>query len=195
MTPFDELVQEAALCSLCSGMEGRAAVLSRLNGSLNPKILFVAEAPGRRGGDRTRIPMSGDASGRTFRYLMEIAGIRAEEVFITNAVLCNPRGETGANRSPAAAEVRNCSSFLRRTIQVLDPPFVVSIGATALNALRRIEAHGLTLGKDVGVAAEWFGRELTPLYHPSPQVLISRRSLGQQEEDWRRLGSRLAPIR
>ena len=189
--PFDTLCAEAAACTLCPGMLGRTAVLSRLNGALNPRILFVAEAPGRRGGDRTRIPMSGDASGRTFRHLMAAAGIRDEEVFITNAVLCNPRSRTGANRSPTLSEIRNCSAYLRRTIDLLDPPLVVSIGASALSALGRIEAHGLILGKNVGELRPWFGRTLIPLYHPSPQVLISRRSLIQQVEDWNRLSAHL----
>jgi len=189
---FERLCRKAQTCSLCPRMEGRTAVLSGLNGCLIPRILFVAEAPGRRGGDRTRIPMSGDASGRTFRHLMRVAGIAESEIFITNAVLCNPRSETGANRSPSAMEMRNCSSYLRRTIEVLNPPLVVTIGATALTATDRIEAHGFKLEKDVGIVADWYGRQLTPLFHPSPQVLISRRNLAQQEDDWRRLGSWLA---
>ncbi len=75
------------------------------------------------------------------------------------------------------------------------PPLVVTIGATALDATRRIERPGISLRENVGTATLWFGRELMPLYHPSPQVLISRRNLAQQEEDWRRLGSWLAPRR
>jgi DNA polymerase len=139
--------------------------------------------------------MSGDSSGRTFRHLMHVAGIQESEVFITNAVLCNPRSESGANRSPTRSEVSNCSSFLHRTIQSLDPPLVVAVGATALSALAKIEQHGLTLSRDVGMVAAWFGRWIAPLYHPSPQVLISRRNLAQQEDDWRRLGLRLAELR
>ena len=72
---FEAIAEEARKCRVCAGMSGRTAVLSRLNGSLNPKVLFVAEAPGRRGGDRTRVPMSGDSSGSTFRHLLRIGGI------------------------------------------------------------------------------------------------------------------------
>jgi uracil-DNA glycosylase family 4 len=135
--------------------------------------------------------MSGDASGRTFRFLMEIAGIAESEVFITNAVLCNPRGSSGANRPPLASEIRNCSPFLRRAIELLNPPLVVTIGSAALKAVGRIESHGLNLAENIAEPAAWFGRTLIPLYHPSPQVLISRRSLAQQEEDWRRMASHL----
>ena len=128
--------------------------------------------------------MSGDASGRVFQSLLASVGLTPEEVFITNAVLCNPRSETGANRPPTQREIANCSAFLHRTIDLLDPPLVVAIGAKALAALDRIESHGLSLSQDVARCVAWRGRLLIPLYHPSPQVLISRCSLTQQQEDW-----------
>lgn len=189
VTPrFARLTEEASACTLCPAMAGRMAVLSEKNGSLRPRVLFVAEAPGRRGGDRTRIPMSGDASGRTFRHLLALAGLTDDDIFITNAVLCSPRSETGANRKPSTLEIQNCGDFLRRTIDILDPPGVVSVGTTALAALSRIEPHSRSLAANVVQPAEWFGRLLIPVYHPSPQVIISRRSLAQQEDDWRMLG-------
>src|SRR5438128_109345 len=86
---LDSLAVEAHACTRCPRLAERMAVLSRNNGSLTPRVVFVAEAPGRRGGDRTRVPMQGDASGRHFRWLMAQAGLSKEDVFITNAVLCN----------------------------------------------------------------------------------------------------------
>ena len=189
---FAILAEEARACNICPRMNARTAVLSELNGSLNPRVLFIAEAPGRQGADRTRIPFSGDASGRTFDKLLEVAGLTREDIFITNAVLCSPRSDSGANRAPTQAEVKNCIPFLARTILLLDAPIVVAIGGTALAALERIHPHGLSLGRDVGRHEEWDGRKLIPLYHPSPQVLISRRSLAQQMEDWGQLAALLA---
>jgi DNA polymerase len=181
---FDALAAEAQACERCPRLAARVAVLSRANGSLKPRVVFVAEAPGRRGGDRTRVPMQGDASGQHFRWLLEQAELRAEEVFITNAVLCNPRKETGANDKPTAAEIANCSDFLRRQLDLLCPELVVSVGATALTALQRLEPHGLRLAADVGRCIAWRGTRLLPVYHPSPQVIISRRSLTEQAADW-----------
>lgn len=186
-TLFHQLAEEAAACTLCPAMLGRSAVFSSLNGTLHPRALLVAEAPGRQGADRTRIPFHGDASGRNFERLMASIGLQRAEVFITNAVMCSPRSTTGANRTPTANEARNCSTFLRRTVELLNPPVVVSIGGFALKALARIEPHTLTL-EDVGCAVEWFGRRLVPMYHPSPQVVISSRSLPQQLDDWKKLG-------
>ena len=182
---FEELAERARACCVCPAMTSKTAVLSERNGSLRPRVLFVAEAPGRQGGDRTRVPMCGDATGRAFERLLASINLTREDVFITNAVLCNPHTETGANRPPSQKEVRACNAFLRQTIALLDPPVVAALGAKALAALALIEPHGLRLSEDAARPAEWNGRILVPLYHPSPQVLISRRSLEQQLEDWR----------
>ncbi len=191
---FAQLASEAAVCVRCPLLAERAAVLSPLNGSLTPRVLFVAEAPGRQGADRTRIPMHGDASGVAFEKLMASIGLTRDDIFITNAILCSPRSATDANRAPRASEVSNCSSFLRRTIEALDPPILVSLGGAALAALGRLEPHGLVLSSDVGRPRVYMGRVLLPLYHPSPQVLISRRSLAQQTEDWRSLRNLLEQL-
>jgi len=182
---FEALAAEAAACRRCEAMCGRSAVLSARNGRVGASVMFVGEAPGRQGGDRTRVPFSGDQSGRNFsRYIASI-GLAREEVFITNSALCNPRGATGANRKPARAEVSNCSDFLRRQVEVIDPRVVVTLGAVALAALRAVEYHPFTLKENVGQVQTWRGRLLVPLYHPSPQVLASHRREPQQLEDYR----------
>src|ERR1043165_2178211 len=103
---FEALVSEAAACQRCEAMCGRSAVLSGRNGRVGARVLFVGEAPGRQGGDRTRVPFSGDQSGRNFsRYIASI-GLARENIFITNSALCNPRAATGANRRPTRAGCR-----------------------------------------------------------------------------------------
>jgi DNA polymerase len=191
---FERLAQEARACNLCPRMTERVAVLSRLNGSLTPRMMVVCEAPGRQGADRTRIPLSGDASGRNFAAVLAAAGLTRDEMFITNSVMCSPRSSTGANTRPLASEIANCSDFLRRQLDLLQPPIVVALGGVALQALNRLEPHGLTLGEHVAAAHPWRGTLLAPMYHPSPQVIISRRSLQQQSEDWRALGEILKSL-
>jgi DNA polymerase len=165
-------------------MGERRAVLSELNGNLQPRILFIAEAPGRQGGDRTRVPLSGDQSGRNFARFLSSINLAREDVFITNAVLCNPRSSSGANRKPTNLEVKNCSAHLRRQIEVLDPPVIVTLGAVSLAALRLVEYHELSLKENAGQVHEWNGRLLVPVYHPSPQVLASHRREAAQLRDY-----------
>src|SRR5258708_8635952 len=106
---FIRLVAEASTCVKCPAMCERAAVLSELNGSLSARVMFIGEAPGRKGADRTRVPFSGDQSGRNLdRYLASIPLTR-DQIFITSAALCNPRTPSGVNRRPSATEGANCS--------------------------------------------------------------------------------------
>lgn len=183
---FASLASEAAACRRCAAMCGRTAVLSERNGdAATARVMFVGEAPGRQGGDRTRVPFSGDQSGRNFaRYLDSIKLARAD-IFITNAVMCNPRQESGANRKPTGAEIKNCSEFLRRQIELVDPRVVVTLGAVALAALAPVAYHDLTLKESAGRVIKWDGRLLVPLYHPSPQVLASHRREDAQLRDYR----------
>src|SRR5438045_3339821 len=101
-------------------MEGRRRVLTAANGIIRARALFIAEAPGRGGAERTGVPFSGDFSGRTFERLLAEAGLTRDEIFITNAALCNPQGPTGANRPPTRQELANCSGHLLATLAIVD---------------------------------------------------------------------------
>jgi DNA polymerase len=191
---FDVLAAEAAACVNCERMRERQAVLSLRNGTLTPRVLFVAEAPGRNGADRTRIPFHGDKSSDTFESLLATIPLSRTEIFITNAVLCSPRKPSGANDKPTRAEIKNCSGYLRRVIELLDPPVVATLGAVALDALRLVEAHEYSLRAHAAQLLRWQNRWLVPLYHPSPQVLITARSLAQQTRDYRVLRRALGQV-
>lgn len=181
---FRSLSAEARGCEVCDTMKSRTAVMSRLNGSLDPRVLFIAEAPGRMGADRTRRPFFGDKSGEYFDVFLDAADLDRSEIFITNSVLCSPRKPSGANRRPSVLEVRNCSGFLKRTIDLINPTIIATLGVVALEALKSIEDHDLTIKLDVGKVRAWNGRLLVPLYHPSPQVIASHRNVEQQKRDY-----------
>ena len=195
VTLFSQLEAEAAACVVCERMRERQAVLSSLNGTLTPKVMFIAEAPGRNGADRTRIPFHGDASGHTFEQLLASIHLTRAEIFITNTVLCSPRKPSGANDKPTRGEIRNCSDFLRRTIEIINPPLIATLGAVALEALKLIAPHDYTLKGSAAQLLNWNGRQLVPLYHPSPQVLITARPLWQQLEDFKVLGREIKRLR
>jgi uracil-DNA glycosylase family 4 len=181
---FNELVKEAAGCTLCPAMCGRSAVLSELNGSVDARIMFIGEAPGRKGADRTRVPFSGDQSGANLDRLLGSINLTRKEIFITSAALCNPRSDSGANRKPTQKELLNCSGFLRRTIELIDPRVIVTLGSVALEALKRIEYHDLSLKTAAAQIHAWNERVLVPIYHPSPQVLASHRREAEQLRDY-----------
>lgn len=181
---FLALTAEAAACLRCPAMCARAAVLSRLNGPVDARVMFIGEAPGRKGADRTRVPFSGDQSGRNFDRFLESIGLPRSQIFITSAALCNPRSASGANRRPSSTEIRNCSDFLTRTIDLVQPSIIVTLGTVALEALKLIHYHEFTLKKDAAKVRRWNERLLIPLYHPSPQVLITSRKEKAQLRDY-----------
>jgi DNA polymerase len=181
---FNELVKEAAGCTLCPAMCGRSAVLSELNGSVDARIMFIGEAPGRKGADRTRVPFSGDQSGANLDRFLGSINLTREEIFITSSALCNPRSESGANRRPSLRELSNCSSFLRRTIEIVNPRVIVTLGSVALEAIKRIQYHELNLKTASAQVHSWNDRVLVPIYHPSPQVLASHRREAEQLRDY-----------
>jgi DNA polymerase len=182
---FKYIITEAAQCKRCPAMCERTAVLSELNGSVAARIMFIGEAPGRKGADQTRVPFSGDQSGKNFDRFLASIGLSREQIFITSAALCNPRAESGANRKPSKAELTNCSSFLRRTLELVNPAVVITLGSVALEALKAIASHDLKLKHSAAKMHEWNGRVLVPIYHPSPQVLASHRREAEQLQDYK----------
>ena len=184
---FELLVANAGRCSLCSRMYGRTRVLSEKNGNIDSRVIFVGEAPGRLGADRTGIPFCGDQAGQRFERLLGIAGLARHEVFITNAILCNPRDEKGNNAAPTKREIRNCAIHLSILLDVVQPELIVSLGQWALNALSAIEAHQITLRKDVGKRIRWGKYTVLPMYHPGPRSTIHR-STADQARDFAFLG-------
>lgn len=190
---FAELIGEVRACTLCERMRDSARVLSFSAGNLHAKIMFIGEAPGRLGADMTEVPFHGDTAGSNFEDLLSSARIQRSEVFITNAVLCNPKDQQGNNGTPVPKEMQNCSGFLRRQIELVDPPIVVTLGSVALQSAAIVERHALSLRDHVRTANHWFGRILIPLYHPGQRAMVHR-SLANQRSDYQFVAEQLRRI-
>jgi uracil-DNA glycosylase family 4 len=173
-TLFDRLVTDVQSCSRCEMMAGCTRVLSWANGPPGATVMFVGEAPGRLGADRTAVPFHGDKSGDNFEKLLSLAGLARKDVFVTNAVLCNPRDDAGNNVAPPRSVVRNCAENLQLQIDAVDPRIVVTLGAAALESTRLLQDHGLVLSSSVRTANNWNARLLIPLYHPGARAMIHR---------------------
>jgi len=130
-------------------------------GDGNPKanILFIGEAPGTTE-DTKGIPFCG-ISGKLLRELIEIAGIRKEEIYITNVVKCRPPG----NRDPSEDEISKCLPYLKTQIKLIKPRFVVGVGR--ISAGRIIPAFQMT--RDHGKLTELGnnGKMGMGIYHPA----------------------------
>lgn len=180
---FLELVERVQACRKCPRMNDSARVLGLGCGPLNASVVFIGEAPGRLGADGSHLPFHGDKSGHNFESLIEQVGISRYQVFVTNAVLCNPKDKAGNNATPLSSEISNCAPFLREQLEILEPSIVVSLGGVALKACSLIESHDLTLKAAVRTSNAWFGRKLIPTYHPGQRAMVHR-SFANQLSDY-----------
>ncbi len=183
---FRKLSKNSSQCRLCPAMSDLPAILSSKNGSIHTDLVFVAEAPGRLGSGRTGIPFHGDRSGDNFEQLLNHVGLKRKDIFITNAVLCNPL-KNGNNRRPTIKEIDNCISYLENLINIITPKVISTLGGVGLEAINRIFNVSYKLA-DVVASPLPIGKFiLFPLYHPSPRVIYTRRSLDHQKKDFEKL--------
>jgi DNA polymerase len=189
---FKKLSKSASLCRLCPAMSDLPAILSSKNGSLYTDLIFVAEAPGRFGSGRTGIPFHGDRSGDNFEQLLNYVDIKRKNIFITNAVLCNPLKD-GNNRRPTTKEINNCIPFLENLINIITPKIISTVGGVGLEAINRIFKTHYKLADVVATPLPIGQFILFPLYHPSPRVIHTKRSLDQQKKDFKKLFNNLPP--
>jgi uracil-DNA glycosylase family 4 len=191
---FADLVERVQSCNLCPRMTERRRVLGLPNGDLDSSVVFIAEAPGRFGADKFGIPLFGDQTGRNFEWLISNARISREAIFITNAVLCNPRVTDGKNDSPSISEIRSCSIYLKETLDIIEPKYIVPLGKVALTALRIIHPLEIELRESVGQLFPWNGYQVYPLYHPGPRAVIWR-SKAEQAKDYKAIGRLMGEAR
>ena len=182
---FKNLISKVNACKACERMCYRKKILSENNGNINSKVLFIAEAPGRLGAECTGVPLSGDQTGRNFDYLLKHIEWKRNDIFITNSVLCNPQDKDGKNAHPTCRELKNCNEYLRRTIEIINPEVIVTLGAYALKALNYIEKHEYTLKEHVATQQTWNNKTLFPLYHMSQISMNIYRDMDQQKADFK----------
>lgn len=185
------------LCEIARGFtpsercKGKKCVIGLSCGNLDAKIMFVAEAPGRNGAERTGIPIYGDPTGDNFEQILFLATdgkINRKDVFITNTFLWNPINNRGLNDKPSPTEIQKGIPFLEQTIKIVQPELVIALGKTAYNTLRIIGGLPISdtsLKNTIGSLHEWKDRFLSVMYHPSPRVIGTYRSLEQMGEDLR----------
>lgn len=190
---YAKLCVEAHNCNLCGQVYHPLTYLNQKNGDINSPIMWIGEAPGFvKNSSERGMAFHGNQSGRNFELLLKHIGLERSEVFVTNALLHTPITTSNKSydgygfysiRSPRINELENCSKFLKTQIDIVDPILIVTIGRQALNAINLIEKHHLGLF-DVGYMTKWYNRHLTPIYHTSPNVTASIRTLDQMKLDF-----------
>ncbi len=123
-----ELYREASGCRRCPLAQTRGSVVFGA-GNADADLMFVGEAPGAEE-DRQGLPFVGRA-GALLEELLSGIGLRREDVFITNTLMCRPPG----NRDPHPAEIESCRPYLERKLELIRPRVVATLGNFATRLL------------------------------------------------------------
>ena len=153
-----EQVRVCRLCRLCE--KATNAVFGE--GNIHAEIMFIGEAPGQAE-DLQGKPFVG-AAGKFLNQMLEIIGLKREDVFITNVVKHRPP----ENRDPLPDEIETCFPYLREQVLTIKPKIIVTLGRYAMNiflpGFKISEIHGQAKRAKglLGEAQVYF-----PLYHPA----------------------------
>lgn len=141
-------------CKLCAGRQ------NIVFGAGNPsaELVLIGEAPGADE-DEQGAPFVGRA-GQLLNKILQLSGIRREDIYITNIVKCRPPG----NRVPEPDEIAACSPFLFRQLDSIRPRLVCCLGAPAARTVLGIK-EGIT--KVHGQFLDFRGAKAIATVHPA----------------------------
>jgi uracil-DNA glycosylase len=173
--------RQARTCTRCPALARTRAQVVFGAGKANADLMFVGEAPGARE-DEQGVPFVG-AAGKLLGELLEEVGLSREDVFICNVLKCRPPG----NRDPLPAEIENCSDYLLRQVELIEPLVICTLGNFSTKLLRNeaigiSRLHGQAEIRVIGARAV----RLYPLFHPAA-ALYTRSLLDTLRADFARL--------
>ena len=157
MRTIEEAAFEASTCTRCRLSQGRTQVVYGV-GDPNADLMFIGEGPGFHE-DKQGEPFVGPAGQLLNQVLGEI-GLRREQVYINNVVMCRPPG----NRDPLPDEIEACKPWLDERIELIEPSVVVTLGNWAT---RFVLGPRVSISRVRGQRFPWNGRTVIPTFHPA----------------------------
>jgi uracil-DNA glycosylase len=180
MTALSNLHAEIRDCTRCQLHKTRTRAVPGV-GPEHAHILFIGEAPGANE-DKQGEPFVGQA-GKFLNTLLELAGLKREDVYITNVVKSRPPD----NREPLPEELAACAPWLDQQLAILEPKVIVTLGRFSMArwfpgaSISKIHGQPRTFGHTVVV----------PMFHPAA-ALHQPKYKTLIEEDFRNLPKILA---
>jgi uracil-DNA glycosylase family 4 len=155
---LQQLREEVQGCQRCPELARSRTQTVFGIGNLAPRVVFFGEAPGADE-DRQGEPFVG-AAGQLLNKIIQASQMKREDVYILNSLKCRPP----ANRTPVDSEIANCRPFFERQLEILQPEFIVCLGAVAARAvLQSTESVGRLRGRFHSYRAA----KVLVTYHPA----------------------------
>ena len=140
-------------------------------GSSTAQLMCIGEAPGATE-DETGRPFVGQA-GQLLTNILGAINLRREDVFIANVMKHRPPG----NRNPTPDEIRACSPYLLRQLELIRPKVILALGTFAAQTLLETTTP---IGKLRGALHWYHGTPLIATYHPAALL----RNPGWKKPTW-----------
>ena len=177
---WEELKSACLGCEKCELCRTRTNVVVGV-GNPEAEVMFIGEGPGENE-DLQGVPFVG-AAGQNLNQLLEIAGLKREDVFIANVLKCRPPG----NRDPRPEEIEVCTPFLREQTRTINPEFIVTLGNFATKFVLKTEVGITRLHGTLQQAGRF---KVFPIYHPAAAI-YDRTKWAALENDFATLGELL----
>lgn len=154
---LDELKAKILEDKVCDQLAVQATQLVFGDGDPNADIVFIGEAPGKNE-DLQGKPFVG-AAGSFLNEMLEMIGLRREQVYITNIVKYRPPG----NRDPEPEEKTAFLPYLQDQLDIIQPKLVATLGRHSLNCF----LPDLRISVVHGQPKRFNNRVYLPLFHPA----------------------------
>ena len=153
-----QLESEVKQCFNCPQLAEKRNHTVFGEGSVRPRVVFFGEAPGADE-DRTGRPFVGAAGGLLTKMIEACKFVR-EDVYILNTIKCRPPN----NRNPELAEREQCRGFYRQQLDLLQPEYIVCLGAVAAQDLLQTK---MSVGSLRGKFHRYHTSKVLVTYHPA----------------------------
>jgi uracil-DNA glycosylase len=173
---LEEIRADLGDCHRCKLAGGRKTIVFG-EGNPHARVMFIGEGPGADEDEQGR-PFVGRA-GQLLNRMLQLVGIKREDVYIANVVKCRPPG----NRAPEKDEVEACSPFLYRQIETIKPRLICCLGAPAVKTILGAKEGILKIR---GQLFEYGGTKVMPTVHPA-YVLRNPRDEKLLREDFEKI--------
>ncbi|MBT3297339.1 uracil-DNA glycosylase [archaeon] len=168
---LSELKQQYSNCNLCQELCDNRIQVVFGSGKENSTVIFIGEASGASE-DKQGIPFCG-ASGKVLQDLLATIGLTRGDVFITNTVICRPPN----NRNPKKEEIENCRDRLDKTIQIIQPKVIVTVGNFATQRITGKIGITKLRGNILEVTFNSQIYKVVPVVHPASLLYNGRNSV------------------
>lgn len=161
---IEELNKSIKECRRCRLSETRMNAICG-EGSLSAKIMLIAQAPGEKEDKEGKMFVG--PSGKVLDELLNKAGIKRDEIYMTNLIKCMlPK-----YRKPKQDEIEACSYYLNEEIRLINPKILAPLGYYAIRYI--FQRYDILLPSKAELSSV-FGKlflakdkKILPLPHPA----------------------------